>query len=72
MTNAVNHIAVSVTDISRAIRWYRDILGMTVLVNPVEISYPASKAAEAEIFRACQESIWINVRQTFDLSSELH
>jgi catechol-2,3-dioxygenase len=49
MTNAVNHIAVSVTDIHRAMRWYSDILGMTVLVNPVEISYPASRPEEAEI-----------------------
>jgi catechol 2,3-dioxygenase-like lactoylglutathione lyase family enzyme len=40
MTNAVNHIAVSVTDIHRAMSWYRDVLGMTVLVKPIEVAYP--------------------------------
>jgi catechol-2,3-dioxygenase len=49
MPNAVNHVAVSVTDIHQAMRWYCDILGMTVLVNPVEISYPPSKPEDAEL-----------------------
>lgn len=39
MVRAVNHIAVSVTDIVRAKDWYRDIMGMTVLMEPTEISY---------------------------------
>lgn len=38
MSIAVNHIAVSVTDIRRAMEWYRDVLGMTVLCEPIEIS----------------------------------
>jgi len=42
MPKAINHIAVSVTDIHQAMRWYQDILGMTVLVNPTEISFPPS------------------------------
>lgn len=31
-------MAISVTDISLALSWYRDVLGMTVLVEPTEIS----------------------------------
>lgn len=38
MARAVNHVAVSVTDVRRAMEWYRDILGMTVLMEPTEIS----------------------------------
>jgi catechol 2,3-dioxygenase-like lactoylglutathione lyase family enzyme len=49
MTNAVNHVAISVTDIQQALRWYRDVLEMSVLVNPIEISYPPSKPEDAEI-----------------------
>ncbi len=35
---AVNHIGVSVTDIGMAVRWYRDVMGMTILTEPAEIS----------------------------------
>ena len=38
MSIAVNHVAVSVTDIRRAMEWYRDILGMSVLCEPIQIS----------------------------------
>src|SRR5262245_41107265 len=38
MSHAVNHIAVSVTDITKARDWYRDVLGLTVLMDPVEIA----------------------------------
>jgi catechol 2,3-dioxygenase-like lactoylglutathione lyase family enzyme len=38
MARAVNHIAVTVTDIKRARDWYRDLMGMTVLMEPTEIS----------------------------------
>lgn len=38
MSIAVNHVAVSVTDVRRAMEWYRDILGMTVLCEPIQIS----------------------------------
>jgi catechol 2,3-dioxygenase-like lactoylglutathione lyase family enzyme len=38
MSLAVNHVAVSVTDIRRAMEWYRDVLGMTTLCEPVQIS----------------------------------
>lgn len=38
MSRAINHVAISVTDIKLAMSWYRDVMGMTVLVEPAEIS----------------------------------
>lgn len=38
MSIAVNHVAVCVTDIRKAMEWYRDVLGMTVLCEPIQIS----------------------------------
>lgn len=38
MSRPFNHVAVSVTDIELAASWYRDILGMTILLAPTEIS----------------------------------
>ena len=37
-TRAFNHVAVSVTDIESAMRWYQDIIQMTTLVEPTEIT----------------------------------
>jgi catechol 2,3-dioxygenase-like lactoylglutathione lyase family enzyme len=37
-TRAFNHVAVSVTDIDSAMRWYRDVIQMTTLVEPKEIT----------------------------------
>lgn len=37
-TRAFNHVAVSVTDIESAMRWYRDVIQMTLLVEPTEIT----------------------------------
>ena len=37
-TRAFNHVAVSVTDIDSAMRWYRDVIQMTILVEPMEIT----------------------------------
>ena len=37
-TRAFNHVAVSVTDIDSAMRWYRDVIQMTVLVEPMGIN----------------------------------
>jgi catechol 2,3-dioxygenase-like lactoylglutathione lyase family enzyme len=33
-----NHVAVSVTDIDSSMRWYRDVIQMTPLVEPTEIT----------------------------------
>ena len=33
MPKAVNHVAVTVTDIQKAMKWYRDVMGMTVLAT---------------------------------------
>jgi catechol 2,3-dioxygenase-like lactoylglutathione lyase family enzyme len=35
---AFNHVAVSVTDIDSAMRWYRDVIQMTLLVEPTEVT----------------------------------
>ena len=37
-TRAFNHVAVSVTDIDSAMRWYRDVIHMTLLVEPTEVT----------------------------------
>jgi catechol 2,3-dioxygenase-like lactoylglutathione lyase family enzyme len=37
-TGAFNHVAISVTDIESAMRWYRDVIQMTLLVEPREIT----------------------------------
>jgi catechol 2,3-dioxygenase-like lactoylglutathione lyase family enzyme len=34
---AVNHIGVGVADIERAIRWYKEVLGFTLLKGPFEV-----------------------------------
>jgi catechol 2,3-dioxygenase-like lactoylglutathione lyase family enzyme len=31
---AVNHVGVGVADIERAIRWYQEVLGFTLLMGP--------------------------------------
>lgn len=32
----INHIAVSVTDLNRAVKWYKEVFGFTVVNGPVE------------------------------------
>jgi len=34
---AVNHVGVGVADIESAIRWYREVLGFTLLLGPIEV-----------------------------------
>ena len=34
---AVNHVGVGVADIESAIRWYREVLGFTLLMGPIEV-----------------------------------
>ncbi len=33
-----SHVGVSVTDIDSAMRWYRDVIQMTLLVEPTEVT----------------------------------
>jgi len=37
-TKAFNHVGVSVTDIDSATQWYQDVIQMTILVEPMEIT----------------------------------
>jgi catechol 2,3-dioxygenase-like lactoylglutathione lyase family enzyme len=32
----INHIAVSVSNLEEAIKWYQDILGFTLIKQPIE------------------------------------
>jgi catechol 2,3-dioxygenase-like lactoylglutathione lyase family enzyme len=32
----INHIAVSVTDLDKAVKWYKEVFGFTVVNGPVE------------------------------------
>jgi catechol 2,3-dioxygenase-like lactoylglutathione lyase family enzyme len=34
---AVDHVGVGVADIERAIRWYQEVLGFTLLMGPIEV-----------------------------------
>lgn len=45
MARAFNHVAVSVTDIDIAAKWYQDILDMTLLLGPTEISASSHPSA---------------------------
>ena len=33
----INHIAVSVTDLDKAVKWYQEVFGFTLINGPVEI-----------------------------------
>lgn len=39
----MNHVAISVTDIQKAKVWYRDVMEMTILAEPFEISVVLNK-----------------------------
>jgi len=49
MSKSMNHIAVSVTDINLALRWYRDVMGFTLLMGPIEISTEPSNSHIAKV-----------------------
>jgi catechol 2,3-dioxygenase-like lactoylglutathione lyase family enzyme len=52
MPKAFNHVAVSVTDMEAAVAWYREILDLTVIWGPAEISAsdPALAPVVAQVF----------------------
>lgn len=52
MSRAMNHVAVSVTDINRAVKWYGEIMGFTTLMEPVEISTDPPDTHIAKIARS--------------------
>jgi catechol 2,3-dioxygenase-like lactoylglutathione lyase family enzyme len=49
LPDAINHVAISVTDIKLAMQWYRDVLGMSLLREPVEISATPSRHEDEHI-----------------------
>jgi hypothetical protein len=43
----INHVGVGVADIERAIRWYQEVLGFTLLIRPMEVrAEPGYRANE--------------------------
>jgi catechol 2,3-dioxygenase-like lactoylglutathione lyase family enzyme len=44
---SINHLGVGVADIKRAIQWYQEVLGFTLLMGPMEVrvgpGYPANE-----------------------------
>ena len=51
MSKVMNHVAVSVTDINLAVKWYHEVMGFTVLMGPVEIS---TEPADTHIARVAR------------------
>jgi catechol 2,3-dioxygenase-like lactoylglutathione lyase family enzyme len=52
MSKPMNHVAVSVTDIHRAAKWYREVMGFTVLMEPFEISLEPPDSHIAKVARS--------------------
>jgi catechol 2,3-dioxygenase-like lactoylglutathione lyase family enzyme len=38
----INHVAVSVPDLDKAVKWYQEVFGFTVVNGPVEFEADAS------------------------------
>ncbi|MEM2760871.1 MAG: VOC family protein [Nitrososphaerales archaeon] len=51
MRKVLNHVAVSVTDINLAVKWYKDVMGFKVLREPVEISTEPADTYIANVAR---------------------
>jgi catechol 2,3-dioxygenase-like lactoylglutathione lyase family enzyme len=35
---AINHIAISVPDLDKALKWYQEVLGFTIIRGPSELT----------------------------------
>ena len=61
---SINHVGVGVADIERAIHWYQEVLGFTLLMGPMEVrAEPGYRANEVEMFLVktsmrCSKPIW--------------
>jgi len=46
-SSRVNHVAISVTDLEEAVKWYQEVLGFRLIGGPVEFVTDASLAGRA-------------------------
>src|SRR5260370_4317434 len=61
---AVNHIGVGVADIRRAIQWYQEVLGFTLLMEPTEVrAEPGTNARDVlgKTFNAMLQAHMVSV-----------
>lgn len=65
---AMNHVGISVPDIHAAVKWYTEILGCTLLVEPVEAKDDGSRFGKVvkEIFGEKFKSVWMSHLSTSD------
>ena len=61
---AINHIGVGVADIRRAVQWYQEVLGFTLLMEPTEVrAEPGTNARDVlgETFNAMLQAHMVSV-----------
>jgi catechol 2,3-dioxygenase-like lactoylglutathione lyase family enzyme len=59
----INHIAVSVTNLDKAVKWYQEVIGFNVINGPVEIVADDSSLGmvvkDIEWFGLVQATKWV-------------
>jgi catechol 2,3-dioxygenase-like lactoylglutathione lyase family enzyme len=59
----INHIAVSVTNLDKAVKWYQEVIGFNVINGPVEIVADDSSlrmvVKDIEWFGLVQATKWV-------------
>jgi catechol 2,3-dioxygenase-like lactoylglutathione lyase family enzyme len=56
-TNIINHIAVNVCDLDQAIKWYKEVLGFTMVAGPVEF------VADDSLIRSIKRYSWSRLKE---------